>query len=210
MKSFLVGCALVIAAGFAGRGEAQAGLVTLNISYSGPNLGVSGTGVLQGISAGNGEYDVVSGYINAVLPGIGTVHETLVANPNAPNFATTAVFSNTNGDYFTYDDRVFIPYNASASPDGAQLTYAGGLVFQTATPSKEDVYLSANTQGSFGGYFYFSGYDRPYGVLGDGSLGTLSITLSPVPEPASIVSVSLAAVCGGTFLLVRKRKMASV
>ena len=209
MKRFVIGFATLIALGFPGRDEARAGLVTLDISYSGSNLGVSGTGVLQAISAGNGEYDVVSGYIDAVLPGIGTVHETLVTNPNAPNFAATSVFSNANGDNFVYDDRVFIPNNAPASPDGAQLTYAGGLVFQTASPSKEDVYLSANKAGSFGGYFYFGGYDRPYGTLGDGSLGTLSITLSPVPEPASIISVSLAAVCGGTFLLVRKRKFAS-
>ena len=125
--------------------EARADLVTLDISYSGSNLGVSGTGVVQGISVGNGEYDLVSGYINAVLPGVGTVYETLVTNPNAPNFAATAVFENSNGDEFVYDDRVFVPYNSPASPDGAQLTYAGGLVFQTATPSNEDVYLSANT-----------------------------------------------------------------
>lgn len=91
-----------------------------------------------------------------------------------------------------------------------QLTYAGGLVFQTATPSKEDVYLSANGQGSFGGYFYFGGYDRPYGVLGDGSLGTLSITVGSVPEPSSIISASIAAVCAGAFALARKRKVAPV
>lgn len=118
MKPYLTCLAVLVALGLATRVEAGP-TVTLDISYSGPNLGVSGTGVLQAISAGNGEYDAVSGYIDAVLPGIGTVHETLVANPNAPNFAATAVFSNANGDNFVYDDRIFIPYNSPASTDGA-------------------------------------------------------------------------------------------
>ena len=217
MKRIVIGFVTLVAFSIASRVEAVAGLVTLDISYSGSNLGVSGTGVVQGISAGNGEYDLVSGYINAVLPGVGTVYETLVTNPNAPNFADTAVFENANGDEFTYDDRVFVPYNSPGSPDGAQLTYAGGLVFQTATPSKEDVYLSANTAGFFSGYFYFGGYDRPYGTLGDGSLSNLSITVgsaqfdgSSVPEPPSIISASIAAVCVGVFALARQRKIASV
>ena len=210
MKRFVIGFVAWVALSVTGRVEAGGGLVNLDISYSGSNLGVSGSGVVEAISAGNGEYDLVSGYINAVLPGVGTVYETLVANPNAPNFANTAVFENANGDEFTYDDRTFVPYNALASTDGAQLTYAGGIVFQTATPSKEDVYLSSNRQGSFDGYFYFAGYDRPYGTLGDGSLSTLSITLASVPEPSSIISASIAAVCAGAFALIRKRKIASV
>ena len=192
-----------------GKGRSRRRSTTLDISYTGSNLGVSGTGVVQAISAGNGEYDLVSGYINAVLPGVGTVHETLVTNPNAPNFSTTAVFENANGDEFTYDDRVFSPFNSPASTDGAQLTYAGGLVFQTAAPSKEDVYLSANNHGSFGGYFYFGGYDRPYGTLGDGSLSNLSITVASVPEPSSLLTASTAVILHGTFGLFRRRKTAS-
>jgi hypothetical protein len=216
VKRFVIGFVTLLALGGAGQGKARADLVTLDISYSGPNLGVSGTGVVQGIAVGNGEYDLVSGYINAVLPGVGTVYETLVTNPNAPNFAATAVFENSNGDEFVYDNRVFVPSNSPASPDGAQLTYAGGLVFQTADPSKEDVYLSANTPGSFSGYFYFGGYDRPYGMLGDGSLSNLSITVAPsvnassVPEPSSIISASIAAIFIGVFALLRRRKLGSV
>ena len=125
MKPYLTCLAVLVALGLATRVEAGP-TVTLDISYSGPNLGVSGTGVLQAISAGNGEYDAVSGYIDAVLPGIGTVHETLVANPNAPNFAATAVFSNANGDNFVYDDRIFIPYNSPASTDGASSRMPAG------------------------------------------------------------------------------------
>ena len=196
----LMGC---LAVGFAGRVEAG-GLVTLDISYSGPNLGVSGSGVVQAISAGNGEYDLVSGYINAVMPGVGSVYETLVANPNAPNFANIAVFENSNGDEPTFDDRVFLPANSPASPDGAQVTYFGGLMFQTATPSNEDVVSVGQFSGSFSGYFYFAGYNRPYGTLGDGSLSTLSITLdslsitaSSVPEPLSVISAALAVLCLG-------------
>jgi hypothetical protein len=207
MKRFVIGFMALVTFSMVGQAESHGALVNLNISYSGSNLGVSGTGVLQGNAIGNGEYQIVSGYIDAVLPGLGTVHETLVPNSNYP---ATSVFSNSNGDNFTYDDRVFVPYNAPASTDGAQLTYAGGLVFQTASPSKADVYLSAYNSGSFGGYFYFAGYDRPYGLLGDGSLGTLSITLAPVPEPSSIISASIACLGAGAFALVRKRKLAAV
>jgi hypothetical protein len=208
VKRFVLGLVTLVVLSSAQRVEAGGGLVTLDISYSGPNLGVSGTGVVQAISAGNGEYDLVSGYINAVMPGnSGTVYETLVTNPNAPNFAATAVFDNSEGDEFNYDNRTFLPSNSPASPDGAQLTYAGGLVFQTSTPSDEDVYLSANNQGSFGGYFYFAGYDQPYGTLGDGSLSTVSIT---APEPSSVVSASIAVFCVAAYALVRKRSIASV
>jgi hypothetical protein len=209
MKRFVIGFMVLVALSFAGRAEARGDLVSLDISYTGSNLGVSGSGVVQGISAGNGEYDLVGGYINAVLPGVGTVYETLVVNPNAPNFGATSVFENSNGDEFTYDNRIFIPSNSPASTDGAQLTFAGGLVFQTAIPSNEDVYLSANTQGSFGGYFYFAGYDRPYGTLGDGSLNNLSITVASVPEPSSMIIASVATVCAGAYALIRKRTMAS-
>ncbi len=214
MKRFAIGVVTLVALGAGGR--AEAGLVNLDISYSGSNLGVSGSGVVQGISAGNGEFDLVSGYINAVLPGVGTVYETLVPNPNAPNFTATSVFENSNGDEFVYDNRVFVPYNSPASPDGAQVTFAGGLVFQTATPSNQDVYLSANNPGSFDGYFYFAGYNRPYGTLGDGSLSNLSITVaSPingasVPEPSSIISASIGVACAGALALVRRRMLASV
>ena len=210
MKRFVIGFVTLVALSIAGRAEAGGGLVTLDIAYSGSNLGVSGTGVVEGISAGNGEYDLVSGYLNAVIPGVGTVYETLVTNPNAPNFAATSVFENSNGDEFTYDDRTFLPYNAPGSPDGGQVTYAGGLVFQTATPSNEDVYLSASNQGSFNGYFYFAGWNRPSGTLGDGSLSNLSISVASVPEPSSIISAAIAAVCTGAFALARKRKVASV
>ncbi len=82
-------------------------------------------------------------------------------------------------------------------------------MFQTANPSTEDVYLCANNPGSFAGYYYFAGWDSQ-GPLGDGSLGTLSITVASVPEPSSIMSASIAAVCVGAFVLARKRKVAPV
>ena len=68
MKRFVIGFMVLVALSFAGRAEARGDLVSLDISYTGLNLGVSGSGVVQGISAGNGEYDLVGGYINAVLP----------------------------------------------------------------------------------------------------------------------------------------------
>jgi hypothetical protein len=222
MKRFLIGFVTLLSLANASRENALGGQVALDISYSGPNLGVAGSGVVQAVSAGGGEYEVVSGYINAVIPGVsGTVHETVVANLN---FGTnqgytpgTSVFENANGDEPTFDNIVFVPYNSPASTDGGQLTYVGGLMFQTAQPSTEDVYLSANSQGSFSGYYYFAGWNSQ-GVLGDGSLNTLSVTVAPsndvgsasVPEPSSAISASIAAICLGLLGLIRKWRGAAV
>jgi hypothetical protein len=164
--------------------------------------------VVQGLDAGNGEFDLIGGYLNANLgSGLGTVHETLVANPNAPDFTKLAVFENSNGDEPTYDDRVFVPANSPTSPDGAQVTYAGGIRFQTAAPSNNDVYISAYNQGSFGGCYYFAGWDHQ-GLLGDGSTGTFTVTNAGLatPEPSTIASAAVGGVCALIFTLFRRNK----
>jgi hypothetical protein len=85
------------------------------------------------------------------------------------------VFKNANGDHLQYDNRLFVPANAAASPDGANLTYLGGIVFQTATPSAQDVYFSANSQGANDPtIFYFAGY-----TLSAGPLDTFTVTAVP-------------------------------
>ncbi len=222
VKRFVLGLVALVALSGAGRLEARGDLFTLDISYSGPNLGVSGTGVLQAISVGGGEYEAVSGYINATLAGVsGTVYETLVPNANfGTNFGSppgTSVFENSNGDETTYDNTVFISPNSPASTDGAQLTYAGGLMFQTANPSTQDVYLSAYSPGTFSGYYYFAGWNSQ-GLLGNGSMNTLSITMGSsfdpdsisAPEPSSFVTVPIAAVCAAALALARRRKFMPV
>ena len=217
MKKLIIGVLASVALSGAGCLEARGDLFTLDISYSGSNLGVSGTGVLQAMSVGGGEYEAVSGYINAVIAGVsGTVYETLVPNLNfgttAGSPAGTSVFENSNGDEPTFDNVVFSSPSAPASTDGAQLTYVGGLMFQTASPSTEDVYLSANSPGSFSGYYYFAGWNSQ-GILGNGSLSILSITVDSAdtvatPEPSAFVTVPITAVCLIGFAFVRRRKLA--
>jgi hypothetical protein len=52
-------------------------------------------------------------------------------------------------------------------------------VFQTAAPSKEDVYFSANYRGANDPtIYYFAGYDRSSGPLD-------SFSVAAVPEPES-------------------------
>jgi hypothetical protein len=187
---FIAG-ATVICGVLSGGGTANAGVVyDFSISYSDSVLGVSGSGVVQGIDVGGGEFDLISGYLNATLPGVGTLHETLVYSPSNPS---VEVFSNANGDNFAYDNRLFVP---TGGPDGAQLTYAGGIVFQTALPSKEDVYLSAYYPSSNNPtLFYFGGYDRPYGALGEFTFTndgpTITNSAVPTPEPGSFVVLCL-------------------
>ena len=92
------------------------------------------------------------------------------------------------------------PADAPASPDGANLTYAGGIVFQTASPSKQDVYFSANEQGSDNPTIaYFAGYDRSYGALD-------SFSVSAVPEPATWVLMLFGVGILGAALRVTRRK----
>jgi hypothetical protein len=201
-KSFVVWAFSVL---WGAAGLAEAGVVhDLSISYSGQ--GTSGTALVQGVDVGGGEFDLISGTLDSTTLG----HETLVVSPLNPG---TAVFENSNGDEPVYDNRVFVPANASASPDGANLTYAGGLVFQTALPSKEDIYFSANYQGANNpAIYYFAGWDRASGVLDSfhvTDLGPL-VSLASVPEPATIISSTLGALTVLGFTLARRRKQASV
>jgi hypothetical protein len=145
-------------------GSAQA--ASFVITYSGQ--GTSGTAYVTGNAVAGGEYDLISGVLHSNT--LGT--ETLVA-------PGSGVFQNTNGDNLVYDNKLFVPANAPASPDGANLTYAGGLVFETASPSKKDIYFSADYPGSNNPtIFYFAGFDRPYGALD-------SFNIAAVPEPAT-------------------------
>jgi hypothetical protein len=162
-ESFLVS-AVIATALIASGVSAQASI--FEITYSG--LGTSGTAFVTGTAVGGGEYDLTSGTLFSST--LGT--ETLVA-------PGSGVFTNTNGDNLVYDNKLFVPANAPASPDGANLTYAGGIVFQTASPSKQDIYFSANFQDANNpAIFYFSGYDRASGVLD-------TFTVTPVPEPST-------------------------
>jgi hypothetical protein len=208
----LITCAAVVYGASCAAVTANAGTVyDFSISYSDSGLGVSGSGVVQGIDVGGGEFDLISGYLNATLPGVGTFHETLVYSPSNPS---TAVFSNANGDNFVYDNRIFVP---AGGPDGAQLSYAGGIVFQTALPSKEDVYLSAYYAGSNNPtIYYFGGWDRPSGALGqftitnDGPTATNNGNAVSTPEPGSILilSLGLASVLGLRWM--RKKRETKV
>jgi hypothetical protein len=163
----ILSAAIAAIAGFAAlSGSAQA--TTFLFNYSGQ--GTSGNGYVIGDAVGGGQYDLTSGVLYSST--LGT--ETLVPG--------SGVFQNANGDNFTYDNELFVPANAPASPDGANLTYAGGLVFQTALPSKEDIYFSAAVQGaSDPSIFYFAGYDRSYGTLDSFDIS------AAVPEPATWV-----------------------
>ena len=90
---------------------------------------------MTGTDVGGGEYDLTGGTL--VSSTLGT--QTLVLG--------SGVFSNATGENFVYDNRIFVPANSPASPDGAQLTYAGGIVFQTSSPSSQDIYFSAYNEG---------------------------------------------------------------
>ena len=163
-KSLLVCAATAVALLLAG---VSAEASTFKITYSGQ--GTSGTAIVMGNAVGGGEFDLTGGLLYSAT--LGT--EMLVVSP------TSGVFSNLNGDNFVYDNKLFVPANAAASPDGANLTYAGGIVFQTASPSKEDVYFSAYYQGANNPtIFYFAGYDRSYGALD-------SFSVTAVPEPST-------------------------
>jgi hypothetical protein len=178
-RSFLVSAATAAALIVLG-GSAQA--TTFEITYSG--LGTSGTAFVTGTAVGGGEYDLTSGVLFSST--LGT--ETLVA-------PGSGVFSNSNGDNLVYDNKLFVPAN---SPDGANLTYAGGLVFQTAVASKEDIYFSANFLGQNNpAIFYFAGFDRASGVL-----DTFSVTA--VPEPSTWAMMILGFV-GIGFMAYRKK-----
>ena len=156
--------AIAAVAGLATYG-AKADAASFVINYSGQ--GTSGTAYVTGTAIGGGEYDLTSGVLHSST--LGT--ETLVA-------PGSGVFQNTDGDDFTYDNRLFVPANAPASPDGANVTYAGGIVFQTGAPSENDIYFSAYNQAANNvAVFYFSGYNRSYGALD-------SFTVSAVPEPS--------------------------
>jgi hypothetical protein len=166
-------------------GTAQA--ATFIITYSGQ--GTSGTAYVTGTSVGGGEYDLTNGVLHSTT--LGT--EALVG-------PGSGVFENTNGDDLSYDNRLFIPASSSASPDGANLTYAGGLVFQTAAPGKEDVYLSAFSPGSNSPtMFYFAGYDRSYGALD-------SFSVAAAPEPACWAMMLLGVGMIGSGLRMARRK----
>ena len=86
-------------------------------------------------------------------------------------------------------------------------------MFQTALPSKEDVYLSAYNLGSNNPtIFYFGGYDRPYGALGQFTItnnGPTGANPSAVatPEPGSLVILCLGlATVGGLCWMMKKRE----
>ena len=110
MTRFVACLAAVVALACVGSVDAR-GDVTLDISYSGSNLGARGPVCSRPSQSETANTKVVSGYINAVIPGVsGTVYETIV--PNA-NFGTstgsppgTSVFENSNGDEPTYDNLV--------------------------------------------------------------------------------------------------------
>ena len=183
-KFLLVSAATAVAL-FAAGVSAQA--TTFEITYSGQ--GTSGTAIVTGNAVGGGEYDLTGGTLYSAT--LGT--ETLVVSP------TSGVFSNSNGDNLVYDNKLFVPANAPASPDGANLTYAGGLVFQTASPSDKDVYFSAYYQGANNPtIFYFAGYPRQYGALD-------SFSVTAVPEP-STWAMLLLGFAGIGFMAYRRKQ----
>ncbi|MGO9942145.1 MAG: PEP-CTERM sorting domain-containing protein [Rhodoblastus sp.] len=161
IRNFAVAAFLGVAC-FASAGAQAA---TFEITYSGQ--GTSGTAWVTGTAVGGGEYDLTSGVLHSNTLG----NQKLVPGSGS--------FENTNGDVFVYDNKLFVPATAPASPDGANLTYAGGIVFQTALPSKKDIYFSAYYMGANNPtIFYFAGYDRSYGAL-------TSFNVTAVPEAST-------------------------
>jgi hypothetical protein len=183
IKSALIS-ALVAGAFVLPSVSAQAAI--FEITYSGQ--GTSGTAFVTGTPVGGGEFELTSGYLDSSTLG----HETLVVSPSS------GVFSNTNGDNFVYDNELFFPANSSASPNGANLSFAGGIVFQTASPSKMDIYFSANSNGTDDPTIaYFAGYDRSYGALD-------TFTVTAVPEPSTWAMMILG-FCGLGFMAYRRK-----
>jgi hypothetical protein len=183
-RSFLVSAATAVAL-FAVGVSARA--ATFEITYSGQ--GTSGTAWVTGTAVGGGEYDLTSGTLYSTTLGTETL---VLGGPGV------TIFSNSNGDQFPYDNRLFVPANAPASTDGANVTYAGGLVFQTASPSKQDVYFSAYNPGpNDTAIFYFAGYDRAYGALD-------TFTVTAVPEP-STWAMMLLGFAGIGFIAYRRK-----
>ena len=184
MKSLLLAAAATLAmASFAHADD-------FTIQYSGQ--GTSGTAQVTGTAVGGGEYDLTGGTLMSDT--LGT--ETLVLG--------SGVFSNSNGDQFSYDNRLFVPANASASPDGANLTYAGGIVFQTAGPSNQDVYFSAANEGANNPtIFYFAGYDRSNGNLDSFDVSADAVSSAPEPGTWALMMIGVGAI--GAMLGYRKR-----
>jgi hypothetical protein len=172
---------LALAAAFAIHPRAKA--TTIDFSYTAPG-GVSGSGILTGTTEASG-YIVITSATGTFDDGVNTGSISLIANPIAPNPATSP------SGLIAYDD-VLYPGNS----DGNILD-VDGLLF-----SFDGMELNLWEQGAPG----TDGWAESNGSSGYGELSITPEPASITPEPGSLVLMGTGLLALGVVLLGKTRR----
>jgi hypothetical protein len=183
-------CLVALSSLLCAAGRADAGpLYEFSFTYSSSSLGVSGSGILYGTENIDGSFTLTSG------SGISTEAGALTLEPVGTYINTLAPSVN-----LTSDNLLFPTSNPVLDDDGIVFRAAG------APANSQYINIFGNSPDS---YTYFNNYSGPFPAV-NGPVSFSVTELGTVPEPASIVSVTIGIVCVAGFALARNRKIASV
>ena len=164
--------------GVASVAKAEMVEFTFSYDYKGA-LTDHGTGLLIGTDLGGGAYTLTGGYVNSSQFG----HEALWTTTSPLPPESYWVYSNAEGDNCQYDNKLFYP---AGGPNGAFLTYIGGIVFANSWKSSDAISFSTEYAGNPGTpYYYWNTWGN------NGVLTSFDVKPTPVPEPNTLVGTAL-------------------
>jgi len=183
LKLAIMAAALVMAA------QARASLFDITFSDGGANVG---NGVLTATDNGNGTWNVTAATFDVTAGAMSGIYS-LVPNPNAPNPVNSPVYGNL---YFTYDNQASYPTTPYFNQNGLFLS-SGAKLVNIWGNSSTDYELLGQGPTSFD---YYNPVVDTHGM----------VTLTPVPEPATIISGVLMLLPFGasTLRILRRRQVA--